>query len=242
MKLKKILTSLLASLSVSGIALLASSSLAQAQTTTYSSTTGWVMELSGSSHTAIDSLYKDSVYFGSGDYKADMMGGDIAIGYMAGSSGGFIFTLGGALGDFTSTSTYHDGIGFVDIDSKADLTMGHAMVGYRYSYKLSSSISIYAGAHIGLSTMSIDAPSYIVTSPSTGQLTSLESNTADDFGYVYAFETGLTLHLSQSFYIFASYLISSSTATPELKLRTGEEITMEEQSYQTIRVGLGFTF
>ncbi len=200
----------------------------------------WFLEISGASHTANDSIYADSVYFDSGDSKVDMIGGDIAFGFGSGATGDLMITLGGAYGDFDSTGTLSQGGNLSTATN--DLTMGQIMIGYRYNYQLSSSLTLFIGAHIGVSSMSIDAPSFVVTSPSTGQLTSLDSNTADAIGFAYAFETGVTVNLSSNFYLFASYSLTSSDASPELKLRTGEVIPMEDQTYQTIRVGLGFSF
>ncbi len=200
-----------------------------------------VFEIAGSTYTANDSIFESSPIFSDNDQKVDLVGGDITFGSANGTAGGFLFTLGGAYGTFDShvNSTLAPG---GSVSEENHLAMAHLMIGYRYSHKISTHISLFAGAHIGLSTMGIAASDAVVTSPTTGQLTGIDDSYDYDFGFAYILEAGASFHVSDSFYLFASYQLTSSSATPEIKLNSGESVKVNSQSYQAIRFGLGFSF
>ncbi len=213
--------------------------------TTHAQSKG-IFEISGSSYTANDSIFESSSVFSDGDQKVDLVGGDITFGSVGGSAGGYVFTLGAAYGSFDShvdSSLLPGGAGTISsLAEENHVLMAHAMVGYRYSYQLTSSFTLFAGVHAGLSTMGIVPTDIILNSPTTGQVTGTDDSYDYDFGFVYVLETGVSMHITESFYIFASYQFSSSSAAPEIKLQSGESIKTKSQSYQTIRAGLGFSF
>ncbi len=203
-----------------------------------------VFELSGSSYTADHGIFESNSVFSDGDQKANLIGGDITFGSVNASTGGLLFTLGGAYGTFDSTidpSLIPNG-SFSDLTDENHVAIAHIMLGYRYNYRLSNNISLFAGAHIGASSMGIAPTASIITSPISGQITSIEDSYDYDFGYIYVLETGVSVYLTEGLYLFASYQFSNSTATPEIKLGSGESIKVKEQSYQTIRAGIGFSF
>ncbi len=205
-----------------------------------------IFELAGSSYTADHAIFESSPIFGDNNQKVDLIGGDITFGSTGSTAGGIVFTLGGAYGTFdmqTDPNYIPGGNGSINANAEDNhVALAHAMIGYRYSHKLSSSISIYLGTHFGISAMGIAPTGIIINSPTTGEITHFDDSYDYDISYTYVLEAGVSVNLTETLYIFASYQYITSDATPEVKLGTGESIKTKAQSYQTIRAGLGFSF
>lgn len=128
--------------------------------------------------------------------------------------------------------------GFVDSSGslykeKAVLHRFYLMPGYRYTMPFNDSWSGFVGINLGVSNSSIKS----TASNETDRLHAHKS----DWGFAYSAEIGLKYQWCENWYAFAAYQFQGSTNSPVLHC-DGERMSSRPQTYNTVRLGIGWDF
>ncbi len=156
----------------------------------------------------------------------DIYGADLTAVYALDDSNSVNLRFGYAFGDENDPDSRNAGEKW-EIDTHTFALMP----GYRYTHAINDSWSAYIGANVGVANLSIKDHYR-----GDGDVWS-EHDSA--WGFAYSAEVGLRYEVCENCDIFAAYEFMGSTAKPSLY---EGECKARNQSYNTIRVGVGLKF
>lgn len=106
-----------------------------------------------------------------------------------------------------------------------DIHSFYLMPGYRYTYALTDKTALYGAVNAGIANTSVkykyDEPGFI------------SKDHASDWGFIGTVELGIRYQLCEKTEIFAAYEYTANYATPD---------GCDDQTYNGVRVGVGFKF
>ena len=119
----------------------------------------------------------------------------------------------------------YDENGAVHPMGKLDLSL---MPGYRFTYTVTPSASVYAGVNAGVLFTDVNKSHNY-------KLNASGSETA--YGFAASAEVGVTYSLNKSWYLLAAYQVSGDTARPKMY-----GVKQDPQVYHGARAGIGYNF
>ncbi len=155
----------------------------------------------------------------------DVYGGDITAVHKMDKNNSLNLRLGYSFGD---KAAYAYGYKY-----ETDVHSFYLMPGYRYTHALTDKTSLYLGANIGVTNLS-------VKDHVRGPLGTASSHNSE-YGFGYSGEIGLRYAISENCELFAAYEFVGSTASPRIQYN-GASFGTRDQTYHAIRAGASFRF
>lgn len=113
------------------------------------------------------------------------------------------------------------------------------MPGYRYTYAVNDSWSVFAGANVGLAANSLKL-SERVGIDSRSAMTADAHKSA--WGFAWSVEAGAKYQLDANWNVFAAVSYSGNTAQPSVRFNGYKVGKMKPQQYLGVRLGVGYNF
>ncbi len=159
-----------------------------------------------------------------------MYGGDLTAVYTFNKHHSVNLRFGYTFGDETNKA-YND---IVD-KYETDVHTFYIMPGYRFTQSLTERLSAYVGVNIGAASVNVKEHAR--------NAAGVYSGSGSEWGFAYSAEIGLRYKLSEKCDVFAAYEFNGSSAMPDIDYAGGATgLTTHQQSYNTVRVGVGFKF
>lgn len=118
----------------------------------------------------------------------------------------------------------------------------YLMPGYRYTMPVTETVSLFAGANVGLANSSIKAKNEWNYSSPSGIDSGVEHFHGSDWGFAYSAEVGVRYAINSTVDVFAAYQFFGSTARPRIDVGNGEQVSTHHQISHGVRVGVGCKF
>lgn len=195
----------------------------------------WWMEVSAFYGFASKDLFKAGSAGRAGH--VDSYAGDLTLGrnFYTNERGGinaWDLRLGYGYGSNSVEDGFSDSSGNL-YKERAKLHRFYLMPGYRYTMPLNDTWSGFVGINLGVANSSIKS----LASDDTERLHAHKS----DWGFAYSAEVGLKYQWCENWYAFAAYQFQGSTNSPVLH-QDGERMSSRTQTYNTVRLGVGWNF
>ncbi len=126
--------------------------------------------------------------------------------------------------------------------ARARVNNFYLMPGYRYTMPVTETVSLFAGANIGLANSSIKAKDEWNYSTYGVDDAGIEHFHGSDWGFAYSAEVGVRYAISSTVDVFAAYQFFGSTARPKIGIGDGEHVSSRHQISHGVRVGVGCKF
>lgn len=200
----------------------------------------WALEIGAVYRWAGKDICKDFSEFG----EIDLWGADLTLIHKVDDNHSFNLRFGYNYGDKTETSYYFLGQNEYDKDDiKVEVHSFYIMPGYRYTAAVCDTVSLYAGANVGVSNMKVkfeDDYQYVYNGVVEDSWSG--STSEKDWGFAASAEVGIQYHISDSAYLYAAYQFWMSTAQPKYTDVDGFSIKAEKQHYHSVTAGIGINF
>ncbi len=154
------------------------------------------------------------------------------------------FGYAGGTDSVTETETWTEG-GYTIHESyrvHARVNNFYLMPGYRFTQALTDTVSLFAGANIGVANSSVKIKE--TWEGSAAGYSGGESYKAhgSEFGLAYSAEIGIRYNITPTWDIFIAYQLFGSTAKPDVDYGDGDVAKTRQQLSHGIRVGIGCQF
>lgn len=168
-------------------------------------------------------------------------GGDLSFLYTLDKNNSLLVRLGYA-GGTAGASIVDSWVGGSDMHFfDYELNTFYLMLGNRYTVSLSGKAAFFCGVNVGAINHSIKSKTSSLYSAGEYKETHEYAEHASEWGVVCAVEAGFIVDLSENSYLMAAYQFSASTSAPEIGSGEGS-ISSDFQSYNSIRLGVGYRF
>jgi len=118
----------------------------------------------------------------------------------------------------------------------------YLMPGYRFTQALTDSVSLFAGANIGIANSSVKVKDTWETSGAGYSYGESYKAHGSEFGFAYSAEIGIRYAITPAWDIFVAYQLFGSTAKPDVDYGDGDVEKTRQQLSHGVRVGIGCQF
>ncbi len=168
--------------------------------------------------------------------RVDIIGGDLTVGYNLDAQNAIQLRFGYGFGrDMNSSGSAETGMD----KNTMDVHTFTLMPGYRYTYKMDDSWSIYGAVHAGIANQSLKFETEAIEVNRYHH----ERDHASDWGFAYSAEIGVRYDISSCMYTFLAYEFRGSDVKSTITSNWhNDEVQSKAQTYHVIRLGLGCNF
>ncbi len=169
--------------------------------------------------------------------RVDIIGGDVTVGYNLDAQNALQLRLGYGFGkDMNSEGEAYWNM----YKNSIKVHTFTFMPGYRFTYQMNDSWSLFGAVHAGLANQSLKFETEGIEANNRFHH---ERDHSSDWGFAYSAEVGVRYNISSSMYTFLAYEFRGSDVESSIRSSWhNDDVQSKAQTYHVIRLGMGCSF
>lgn len=198
-------------------------------------------EVSGTANFAMNDLFKGME--AERNASVHTYGSDIAIGHTFEKYHSFNLRFGYAYGN-ADQDIINAWVGGSDtVTFNYDLNTFYLTTGYRFTYEVTPGVGLFLGVNSGIVNHSVKIKVRDTYVSDYASYQDAIGEHKSEWGWMYSFDAGCTVDLTENLYLIMAYQFSGSTAAPRFGGKDDNVgILTRAQYHHSVRIGVGFKF